>query len=315
MSRKCKIFLAAVLFGAAAVSAAGQGQDAEGCKDHPLLSRYPASVILECRSSEFDELTLPLGKTNGDGVPAKTQQLEGKITRISYEAPAHRSILEIYRNYEAALTNAGFKVLFSCINNDGCGSDGPTLWPAQGTEDWDWKSGQRYLAAKLSRPEGDAYVSLHVGQWADVNRGASTIVYVVEAKPMESGLVTVNAAALAGDITRTGHAAVYGIYFDTGKADLKPESDAALAEISKMLNQDAALKVYVVGHTDNQGTLASNMDLSKRRADAVVNVLITKYNVPAARLNAQGDGPTAPVASNDSEEGRSKNRRVELVKQ
>lgn len=315
MNRKHMIFLVAVLFGVAAVSAAGQTQDAEGCRDHPLVSRYPASVILQCRSSEFDELTLPLGKTNREGVPAKTEHLEGKITRISYEAPAHRSILEIYRNYEAALTKAGFEASFSCANNDGCGDDGPTLWQAQGNEDWDWKSGQRYLAAKLSRPEGDAYVSLHVGQWADANRGASIILYVVEAKPMESGLVTVNAAALAGDIARTGHASVYGIYFDTGKADVKPESDAALVEISKLLNQGASLKIYVVGHTDNVGTLASNMDLSRRRADAVVKVLITKYQISATRLSAQGDGPTAPVASNDSEEGRAKNRRVELVKQ
>jgi OOP family OmpA-OmpF porin len=81
------------------------------------------------------------------------------------------------------------------------------------------------------------------------------------------------------------------------------------------LQQDPSLKLYVVVHTDNVGTLASNMDLSKRRGDAVVKVLTTKYNIAAARLSAQGDGPTAPVASNGSEEGRAKNRRVELVKQ
>jgi len=102
MTRKNLKFFVAVLFCAAAVRAWAQGQDAEGCKDHPLVSRYPASVIKECRTTEFDELTLPLGKTNRDGVPAKSQHLEGKIRRISYEAPAHRSILEIYRNYEAA---------------------------------------------------------------------------------------------------------------------------------------------------------------------------------------------------------------------
>jgi len=119
----------------------------------------------------------------------------------------------------------------------------------------------------------------------------------------------------ASDITRTGHAAVYGIYFDTGKADVKPESDATLKEIAQMLQQAPALTVHVVGHTDNVGTLASNMDLSRRRADAVVQVLTSKYHIAAARLNGQGVGPLAPVASNQSEEGRSKNRRVELVQQ
>ena len=313
-----RIFLASLLVGLWVPVTEGIAQvtqDIEGSKDHPLISRYPGSVIDAYRATEFDELTLPLGMTNDGGVPAKSQHVEGKITRISYAAPAHRSILEIYRNYETALRRAGFEVLFTCVNTDGCGTSGPTLWQAQGSEDWSWSAGQRYLSAKLSRPEGDAYVSLHVGQWSDLDRGASIVLYVVESKPMEQGLVTVDAAALASDITRTGHSAVYGIYFDTGKADVKPESDAALKEIAKLLQGDPSLKLYVVGHTDNVGTLASNMDLSRRRANAVTQVLATKYGVASARLSAQGDGPTAPVASNDSEDGRAKNRRVELVKQ
>ena len=141
------------------------------------------------------------------------------------------------------------------------------------------------------------------------------MLYVVEIKPMEGGLVTVDAAALASDITRSGHAAVYGIYFDTAKAEVKPESDAALKEIAKLLQQTPTLKLFVVGHTDGVGTLASNMDLSKRRADAVVAALTTKYGVGAARLVAQGCGPLAPVLSNASEDGRARNRRVELVAQ
>jgi len=310
-------FLCAALLSVAvtSVEARPQKADIEGSKDHPLVSRYPGSSIGEYRTSEFDELALPLGKTNGDGAPAKNLHLEGKITRISYAAPTHRSILEIYRNYEAALKKAGFEVLFACVDDEGCGSHGPTLWQAAGAEDWDWASGQRYLSAKLSRPEGDAYVSLHVGQWHDPDKGAAIVLYVIESKPMDQGLVTVDAAALASDITRTGHSAVYGIYFDTGKAEVKPESDAALKEIAKLLVQDPNLKLHVVGHTDNVGTVASNMDLSRRRADAVAKTLTTNYKVAASRLAAEGVGPLAPVASNDSEEGRAKNRRVELVKQ
>lgn len=100
-----------------------------------------------------------------------------------------------------------------------------------------------------------------------------------------------------------------------GRYLVKPESDATLKEIATLLQQDPSLKLFVVGHTDNVGSLASNMDFSKRRADAVTKVLTTKYGIAVARLSAQGDGPTAPVASNDSEDGRAKNRRVELVKQ
>jgi outer membrane protein OmpA-like peptidoglycan-associated protein len=108
---------------------------------------------------------------------------------------------------------------------------------------------------------------------------------------------------------------VNGILFDTGKADVKPESDPALQEVSKLLKANPALKVYVVGHTDNVGGLAANIDLSKRRAASVVLSLTTQYGVSAAQLQAYGDGPYAPIASNDAEDGRALNRRVELVKQ
>jgi outer membrane protein OmpA-like peptidoglycan-associated protein len=315
MKRNQRIISVCFLAALTASVGVAQEKDLEGSKDHPLVSRYPGSVIVKYSYSEFDEVMLPLGKANNKNEFDKSLHLEGKVTRIGYEAPAHRSILELYRNYESALLKSGFQVLWSCANNEGCGSTGPTQLASAGEEDWSWSSGQRYLTAKSPRSTGDAYVGLHVGQWSDPNRGASVVLYVVELKPMEGGLVTVDAAALASDITATGHSAVYGIYFDTGKAEVKPESDGALKEIAKLLQQDARLKLLVVGHTDGVGTLASNMDLSKRRADAVVQVLTGKYGVAPARLSAQGAGPLAPVASNKSEEGRAKNRRVELVEQ
>jgi OOP family OmpA-OmpF porin len=315
MKRNCVgVCVLAILTAAAGI--AGVTADKEGSADHPLVSRYPGSFISDYQVVEFDEFTLPLGRIKPDGSGLeKSQHLEGKITHIVYDAPAGRSILEIYRNYESALKKGGFQILFACVNTSGCGSSGPTLYAAQGAEDWSWGAGLRILSAKLSRPEGDVYVSLLVGQWSNLANGSSVRLYVVEVKPMEGGLVTVNAAALAGDIAQTGHSAVYGIYFDTGKADVKPESDAALQEIATMLQQDPELKLLVVGHTDNVGTLASNMDLSKRRAAAVVQVLTAKHGIAAARLLAQGAGPLAPVASNTTEEGRAKNRRVELVQQ
>jgi len=176
-------------------------------------------------------------------------------------------------------------------------------------------AGQRYISAKSPRTTGDAYVSLHVGQWSDLKRGPSLVLYVIEMKPMEGDLVTADAATLAKDITDSGHSSVYGIYFDTAKAEIKPESEATLGEIAKLLQQDRTLKLLVVGHTDNVGSLASNMDLSKRRADAVVAALTARYSVAASRLSGQGAGPLAPIASNKSEDGRAKNRRVELVEQ
>lgn len=298
-----KLILAGVLLCLAAPAWAQQ--DIDGSKDNPLISRYPGSFIVRYDQKEFDEYDLPVGKSKSDGTPT-AKHLEGKVTVIRYEYPHERSDLEVYRNYQQALQRAGFQEVFQCVDADGCGpgSSHDTLGFWGG-----WHN--RYLAMKLSRPEGDVYAAVNLVQ----DQQHFVFLVIVEVKPMEGGLITVDATSLENDITRTGHASVYGIYFDTGKADVKPESDGALKEIAKLLQKDAALKLYVVGHTDNVGAFASNMDLSKRRGDAVVKVLLTKYSVAVARLSAQGDGPTAPVASNDSEDGRAKNRRVELVKQ
>jgi len=127
--------------------------------------------------------------------------------------------------------------------------------------------------------------------------------------------VRTTALVLGNDIKTTGHATVYGIYFDTGKAIVKPESDAALVEIAKMLKADPTLKLNVVGHTDNVGGMDSNMKLSMARGEAVVQALVARYGIAADRLKGYGVSSLAPVASNDSDAGRAKNRRVELVKQ
>lgn len=302
-----RIAISVVLCALSATLLPAQAHDTPGSKDHPLISRYSGSVIDEYAAKAYEAYTLPLGKM-GQGEIAKSQPLEGKFTRIHYAIPPGRSTMEVLRNYQDALQHAGFQTLFTCALAQ-CGNG-----YIEGQTGWCGGCSARHISAKLSRPEGDVYVSLHVEQDNDTTPAWAEIV-IVEMKPMDSGLVMVNADSLASDISRTGHASVYGIYFDTGKADVKPESDGTLEEIAKLLQKSAQLKLYVVGHTDNVGNLASNQDLSQRRADAVAQLLSAKYGVLAARLRAIGDGPSAPVASNDSEEGRAKNRRVELVKQ
>ncbi len=170
----------------------------------------------------------------------------------------------------------------------------------------------RYVGAKLARPTGDVYVSVVVEK--DKYEGG-TWLNIIELKPIDTGNVTVKAEVMKSDITSEGHTPIYGVYFDTGKAEIKPNSDATLAEIARLLKTNAAMKLHVVGHTDNVGTSAANMDLSKARAAAVVNALVTKYQIAASRLDSAGVGPLSPVATNKTEEGRAKNRRVELVEQ
>ncbi|GAH66372.1 unnamed protein product, partial [marine sediment metagenome] len=252
MSSKSKVVFSLLCVVLLATSVAfAQSEDIEWGKDHPLISRFPGSVIKHYDVKKFDEYILPLGKLDENKKLSKSQRLEGKITRIQYKAPEDRSTFEIYRNYELALKKAGFDILFAGTErelgwrwtgqlyehiNDLRSDAGIEI---QSEEDF------RYLSAKLSSPEGDVYVSFCVslGFW----RWPVIQLDVIEVKPMETGLVTVNADALAKDIARTGHVAVYGIYFDTDKADVKPESEPVLKKIAKLLQQNHKLKLYVVG--------------------------------------------------------------------
>jgi outer membrane protein OmpA-like peptidoglycan-associated protein len=139
-------------------------------------------------------------------------------------------------------------------------------------------------------------------------------VCLVERQEMQQDVVA-NADALASGLARSGHVEVTGIYFDFAKADIKPESEPALGEMAKLLQSHPALRVWVVGHTDNVGSVESNVALSEARAVSVVRYLTQKSGVDARRLASRGVGPFSPVESNLSEEGRAHNRRVELVAQ
>jgi len=146
------------------------------------------------------------------------------------------------------------------------------------------------------------------------NDRTMAMIIAIEPKAREQKMVTVTAADMQKAIDSTGRIALYGIYFDTNKTDIKPESDAAIGQIAELLKANAGLKVFIVGHTDNVGSNAANMDLSKRRANAVMATLTARHGVNAAQMEAAGIGMLSPLASNEDEAGRAKNRRVELVK-
>ncbi|HEX8405185.1 MAG TPA: DUF4892 domain-containing protein [Duganella sp.] len=305
----------------------------KGAKDHPLLSRFDASKLVGYDVKQFDEVSLIAGKrlANKDGKAVLENKLpvEGKITRIAYVYPKERSSLEVMRNYQDALAKAGVKVLFACAKET-CGSDfGEYVLDSrlgdnfiQGGENNSspfnyGRNDSRYLLAKGARPDGSL---VHVAVYAVApvqDKLGGVYLEIVEAKPMEGGKVSasLNAADMAKGIAAEGKVAVYGVHFDTDKADVKAESKAALGEMAKLLRQEPKLKVYVVGHTDNQGVLAHNVELSQKRAESVVRALAADYKIDAKRLSAKGVASYSPVASNDADAGREKNRRVELVKQ
>lgn len=292
--------------------------DIPKASDHPLISRYAGSEIIDYHAVEFGQVEFPLSKVaDKRNAPAKVAQAEGRVFRITYRAPAQRSALEIQRNFEQALRGAGFQVLFSCANA-ACGNGMSfalnTLHQLNHNE-----KDQHYLIGTLKSPQGEVHASVFtVGAYSlgGVNKDrALTQLTVVETKSMDSGKVAVSADTMARQIASQGRVALYGIYFDSDKTEIKAESKPELEEIAKLLKQNPAMKLLVVGHTDNAGKFDYNIDLSKRRAQAVTDTLTSQYGIAAARLKPWGNGLTAPVASNRTEEGRAKNRRVELVEQ
>lgn len=260
-----------------ALPARAQKADAAGCKDHAILNRIPDYWIEACTLKQFDAYEFASGK-------GKTR-VEGQFTNLRYQPPPNLSpkpsTLQVLRNVENAVKKIGGTVQATDASKETfkLAKDGKEIW---------------------------------IEAWADYT--GKYILTIVEKAGMAQDLVA-NASAFADGLKATGHIAVDGILFETGKADLKPESSAAIAEVAKLLKGDASLKVFVVGHTDNVGAVDGNIKLSQDRAQAVVQALVKTHGIEAARLKPYGAGPYAPVASNDAEEGRAKNRRVELVKQ
>ena len=275
--------------------------------DHPLVTAYAGSSIYSKAVKQYDEYRVFQG-WDKQNKKYNTQMLEGKVTKILYKNPPERSLLELYRNYQRALEKEGVTVLYECNQaNLECvdGYVGAHLRQQFDIHAIGNKAG-RYLFARLDLEEQTAYLVLAVGE-------QSTDVHVVEMKKMETGKVALNLTALTESLDRQGFVVVEGIYFDTDKTVLKPTSKPALDEVAKLLKQRPELKLYVIGHTDMQGSLAYNMSSSEGRAQAVVTRLVSEYGIAEAQLEGYGVGPLAPVASNSEDGGRAKNRRVVLV--
>jgi len=280
--QKSLLSLMVILFAAGAAFSQRGMKDFAGAKDPALFTRMPNFYILNPESAvikEFDSYSFWVqGEKTSERKP-----VEGRMAAYKYffnaSSGASPSAIQIVRNYQNAAKPLGGKVLFESRNLT------TILISKGGTETW---------VEVASVPTGTEYT-----------------LRIVERQNMEQS-VTANAAAMQTGLSQTGHVEVPGIFFDTGKSEVKPESEAALKEIAKLLATEPALKVWVVGHTDNTGLEDANIALSQARAAAVVKSLI-QMGVAAARLAPHGAGPYAPVAENKTEEGRAKNRRVELV--
>ena len=305
-------------------------------KDHPLVGRYEGAVLDGYQAPAFDEVGLIQGPLqNWGGARPELLKLEGKVSLYYYQLPAGRSTLEVLRNYEASLKARGFELLFSCgTANASCYRPRPgsvdTTTPydfALALDDPEWpRLGQRgdyvrnyfgvsgrYLLARRSTPEGTVHASIALAEHRP-EVGNYAFVRVVESQAMETNkIVFVDAGAMQKGLAEQGRINLYGLHFHTDKDVLRAESQPTLDEMAKLLRANPQLRLQVVGHTDAQGNEAHNKDLSQRRSVAVIAALV-KAGIDPRRLGTRGAGAAEPIAPNDSEAGRAKNRRVELVR-
>jgi len=248
-------------------------QDAEGCKDSPIITRMPGSTIHSCENKEYEQVKIPVAKNKDGEVTEKT--LAGEFHSWDYGTREGVSEIQVFRNFETALKQAGMKIVYE---------DSPGTITANKGDTWYWlqNSGSYYYQTLLT------------------------------VKSMQQE-VTADASSIADELSKSGHIALYGIHFETAKATILPDSETVLAEVAKMLQQNRDVKVSIEGHTDNVGSAAANQTLSEKRAQAVV-AWLSSHGIEGSRLQAKGWGASKPVDDNATEDGRAKNRRVELVK-
>lgn len=279
-----KYYITLVIFAVACISTAGTAYG-QKCPGHPLFSNMSNFEVSECIDREFDKLEFTLKEKSAKGysVVEKSGQFQEVSFRWLGTFENRPATVQIYQNYKNAIIKAGGELPDAYYENN-------TLY------------------GKIKKG-GDTY-------WIQVNSDGSGYYTVRSIKEgaMRQDVEAITAEEIKKGMKEEGKMVFYGIYFDTDKASIKPESASSLKEIASFLKTDPALKVFIVGHTDNTGDFQHNLSLSKQRAAAVVAELTGKYGVHAGQLSAEGVGPLAPVGSNATEAGKARNRRVEMVR-
>lgn len=319
---------AAILLAVPLAVAAAPDTELPGARDHPFISRFQGSSLVMTGATPVVRADVVVEEK---GKPVR-RPVEGKLHNYYYVGPVGSGALEVYRNFRQALEADHFEIVFSC-ETVRCESQAVQQLVQSFAEDAAWVENRRtvqgifnsgnspnfhFISARKKTDAGMVYVQVGVVTGrpdSDVGTRTRQFIQVIEPGVTQTGKVTVNAKAIQDGLERDGKVAFYGVLFDTNKAVIKDESAPQLAEMAAALKAAAGVKAYVVGHTDNQGDLAANMVLSQKRAQAVVDALAGKYGIAAGRLIARGVANLAPVAANREEQGRARNRRVELVLQ
>lgn len=307
-------------------------QDIEGSSDHPLLTRYPGAYIASYDQEKYREYSFATGPITGYRQIAEKRMVSGQIYRITYlidQPVAELSIGEVYQDYVQAIQQAGITIegkgLFSNRNVAKQVGGGSWIGTAMKDNRFPQNSKANLLFAGTSSSGGTFAI---MGQLKSPNATTNLAIYgerhsnklvvvhvdIIEEKAADLGYVFADADYIRRELDAKGVVSIYGINFDFDSAVIKADSKPVLDEVAAFLKSEPQIALYVVGHTDMKGSLTYNLSLSKQRAQAVVEKLAGDYGIEKARFQADGVGPLAPKGTNETEEGRALNRRVELVK-
>lgn len=309
-------------------------QDAPDSQDHPLISRFPNTEITEYSESNFERFKIAIGPITqeirdeqGRTALPPAMQLEGRVTSITYRANDTKDApFAIFRNYERALSEAGFETIYQCESDAGCGERFARQLYYYG--DPKRQGRHRGLSALNIRAPRDTYfywsgdstidqtryvVSLLVVQNTNGSRPSMIVLDVNEVDVLDDDRISVSPEELSSQLETEGRVVLDGVYFAFDNADLDPRSEAAIATIASLMATNSEDAFYVVGHTDSTGSIEYNQELSLARARSVVSELTQQHGVDPVKVIPFGVGPVSPISTNQTDAGRALNRRVELV--
>jgi outer membrane protein OmpA-like peptidoglycan-associated protein len=252
------------------------------CENHPLFNSLPQHKVVYCEQREFGQLLVRT--LQGNAYDVLEEKHSGELLETTYDFTGdwnkRPTALQLFQNYKKAVSDAGGKVLYE-------------------------RGGSLYLHL----PKGSSNYWI----WIQTDNSGQYTLRTLRESAMEQQIMVLSAAQIEKEMALQGRAICQGIFFDTDKAVIKPESEEALKQMAAYLKAHPKVKVFIVGHTDNTGGYEHNMKLSGDRAEAVLTALHKNHSIPMERMQAAGAGPISPVAENTSEAGRQRNRRVELV--
>jgi len=270
-------FLFALIF---AVLVAQQSFSQSPCDPHPLFTKMPNHSISGCEEYEYDKINIRYQDEDWNWIQyEKAGYLLKTYYTFNGEMGKNPSNAMIFQNYIQAISSKGGTII-------------------------DQANANLYLHFKSA---GDSWY-IHIQS----DQSGSYSVYSLREENMNQ-YIALSAEDIAKEMQSNGKATFYGIYFDTDKSEIKPESKETLEQMANYLKSNTQVNVFIVGHTDNTGSFEHNQQLSEKRAEAVVTYLIENHQIAASRLKGYGVSSLSPVSTNTSEEGKSKNRRVEMV--